>query len=170
MKEIGRWQEQMEWYAVFLHWKNQYCQNNLLPKAFYKSDTIPSTTPAAIFHRITEPRKSENLYGDIKKTLQITKAILIKQKNGAKLGSPLDHTYKAMVLPNSMVLAQRQTYRISGTGWEKPRNKPAAMVNWIHELKKARLYSGGKTVYFNKQQKQQVKNPDIRTFLTPYTK
>ena len=69
----------MERYTMFLDWKNQHCENDLLPQVIYRFSAIPVKQPLAFF---TELEQKISQYVWKHKRPQIAKAILRKE-NGA---------------------------------------------------------------------------------------
>ena len=55
----------MERYAVFLDWKNQYCENDYTTQSNLQIQCIPIKIPMAFFTEL-EQKKSHNLYGNTK--------------------------------------------------------------------------------------------------------
>ena len=122
----------------------------ILPKAFCKSDTIPIKLPVAFFTE-QEPKKSENLYGDIKKkkNLQITKAILIKKNGAGKIRFPdFRLYYKATVLKTAWYW-HRDRLTDQWNRIESPETNPCSYGQLIYD-KEGKAIRWRKDSHFNK--------------------
>ena len=58
----------METYAMFVDWKNQYCQNDYGTQGNLQIQCNPYQITNGIFHRTrtATTKKSQNMYGDTK--------------------------------------------------------------------------------------------------------
>ena len=111
----------MERYTMFLHWKNQNCENDYTTQSNLQIQCNPYQTTNGIFHRTRT--KNFTICMEMQKTLN-SQSNLEKEKRSWRNQAPgLRTILQSYSNQDSMVLAQKQKYR-SMEQDRKPRDKP----------------------------------------------
>ena len=110
----------MDRYTMFLDWKNQQCEDDYTTQSNLQIQCNPYPTTNGIFHRTRT--KNFTICMETQKTLN-SQSNLEKEKRSWRNQAPRLQTILQSSNQDSMVLAQKQTYR-SMEQDRKPRDKP----------------------------------------------
>src|SRR5574337_1989410 len=121
----------MEKYSMFMNWKNQYSENELLPKAIYRFNPYQATN--GILHRART--NNFTICMEIQKTSNSQSYLEKEEWNWRNQTASLQALLQSHSHQDSMVLAQRQKYRSMEQN-RKPRDK--SMHLWTPYLRQRR--------------------------------
>ena len=116
----------MERYSMFLGWKNQYCDNGYTTKCNLQIQCNPYQITSDIFHRTRT--KTFTIHMETQKTLNSQSNLEKEEWSWRNQPSCLQIILQSYSHQDSMVLAQKQKYRLMEQDW-KPINKP--MHLWV---------------------------------------
>ena len=129
----------MERYSMFLDRKNQYCENDYATKCNLQIQCDPYQITNGIFHRT----KNLTIHMETQKTLNSQRSLEKEEWNWRNQPSWLQIILQSCRHQDSMVLAQKQKYRLVEQD-TKPWNKP------IH-LSVPYFDKGGKNIQSGKE-------------------
>ena len=116
-----RWHKRMERYSMFLGRKNQCCENDYTTKHNLQIQCNPYQITNSIFHRTRT--KNFTIHMETQKTLNSQSSFEKEEWSWRNQASWLQFILQSYSHQDSMVLAQKQTYRLMEQ-YGKSINKP----------------------------------------------